>query len=56
MFDYLEDVIVEAADDLKNSRSYYLRNNQLFKVNDDSPRMLQKDVKIFIVVMQDYYL
>ena len=39
MFDYLEDVIIEAADDLKNSRSYYPRNNQLFKVDDDSPRL-----------------
>ena len=27
MFDYLEDATVEAADDLKNSRSYYPGNN-----------------------------
>ena len=47
MFDYLEDVIFEAADDPKNSCSYYPRNNQLFKVADDSPRLLQKDADIF---------
>ena len=47
MFDYLGDVIVEAADDLKNSRSHYSGNNQLFKVDDDSPRQLQKSVDIF---------
>ena len=27
VFDYLEDVIVEAAEDLKNSCSYYPGNN-----------------------------
>ena len=47
MFNYLEDVIVEAADDLKNSRSNYPGNNQLFKVDGDSPRLLQKDANIF---------
>ena len=48
MFDYLvEDVIVEAAEDLKNSHSYYPGNNQLFKIDDDSPRLLPKDVDIF---------
>ena len=31
----------------KNSRSYYPGNNQLFKVDDDSPRLLQKDSDIF---------
>ena len=41
MFDYLEDVIFEAADNIKNSRSYYPGNDQLFKVDDDSPRLLQ---------------
>ena len=46
MFDYLEDVIYEAADDLKNSCSYYPGNNQLFKVDDDSPRLSQKDAAI----------
>ena len=47
MFDYLEDLIVEAADDLKNSRLYYPGNDQLFKVDDDSPRLLQKNADIF---------
>ena len=47
MLDYLEDVIVEAADDLENSHSFYLGNNQLLKVDDDSPRLLQKDADIF---------
>ena len=32
MFDSLEDVIVECAEDLKSSRSYCLGNDQLFKV------------------------
>ena len=43
MFDYLDDGIVEDADDLKNGCSYYPGNNQLFKVDDNSPRLLQKD-------------
>ena len=30
---------MEAAEDLKNSRSYYPENDQLFKVDDDSPRL-----------------
>ena len=47
MFDYLEDVIFEAADDLKNSCSYYPENNQLFKVDHDSPRLSQKYADIF---------
>ena len=47
MFNYLENVIVEAAEDLKNSRSYYPGNNQLFKVDDDSPRLLPKDAVVF---------
>ena len=40
IFDYLEDVIMEVADDLKNSCSYYPGNDQLFKVDDDSQRLL----------------
>ena len=31
MFDYLEDVIVEANKDLKNSRPYYPGNDLLMK-------------------------
>ena len=47
MFDYVEDVIFEAADDLKNSCSYYPGNNHLFKIDDDSPRLSQKDADTF---------
>ena len=47
MFNYLEDVIFEATDDLKNSCSYYPGNNQLFKVDNYSPRLSQKDKGIF---------
>ena len=47
MFDYLEDVIFEAADDLKNNHSYYPGNNQLFKVDHDSPRLSQNEADIF---------
>ena len=32
IFDYLEDVIVECAENLKNSHFYNPGNNQLFKV------------------------
>ena len=47
MFDYLEDVIVEDADDLKNSRSYYPGNNRLFKVDCNSPSLPPKDAELF---------
>ena len=47
MFDYLEDVIVEAAEDLKNSRSYYPTNNQLMKVDQDSPSLSPSDAELF---------
>ena len=47
MFDYLEDVKVEAAEDLKNSRSYYPRNDHLMKVDYNSPSLSPKDVKLF---------
>ena len=47
MFDYLEDVIVEAAEDMKNSCSYYLGNNQLFNVDYDSPSLPPKDAELF---------
>ena len=47
MFNYLEDVIVEATEDTKNSRSFYSGNNQLFKVDDDSLRLPPKDVELF---------
>ena len=47
MFDYLEDTIVEAAIDLKNSCSYYPSNDQLMKVDYDSPSLSPKDAKLF---------
>ena len=47
MFDYREDVIVEAAVDLKNSRSYYPGDDQLIKVDYDSPSLSPKDAKLF---------
>ena len=47
MFDYLEDVIVEASQDLKNSRSYYPRNDFLMKVDEDSIRLPTKDADLF---------
>ena len=47
MFDYLEDVIVEANEDLKNSCSYYPINDQLFKVNYNSSRLPSKDAELF---------
>ena len=47
MFDYLQDVIVEANEDLKNSRSYYPGNDQLFKVDYKSPSLPLKDAELF---------
>ena len=47
MFNYLEIMIFEVADDLKHSRSYYPGNNQLCKVDYDSPRLSQKDADLF---------
>ena len=47
MFNYLEDVIVEAAEDLKNSRSYYPGNDQLFKIDYDSPSLPPKVAELF---------
>ena len=45
IFDYLEDVIVETSQDLKNSRSYYPKNDSLMKVDEDSPKLPTKDVE-----------
>ena len=46
MFDYLEDVIVKANNDLKNSCSYYPGYDQLFKVDYNSPSLPSKDAVI----------
>ena len=43
IFDYLEDIIVEASEDLQHSRSYYPGNDSLMKVDKDSPRLPAKD-------------
>ena len=47
VFDYLEDVIDEAKEDLKISCSYYSRNDSLIKIDLDSPRLLIKDAELF---------
>ena len=47
MFDYSKDVIVEASEELKNSRSHYSGNNQLFKVDVGSPSLPAKDTELF---------
>ena len=47
MFDFLEDIIVEAPDDLKKSRSWYPGNDRLFKVNPESPKLSQKQAELF---------
>jgi hypothetical protein len=47
MFDFLEDIIVEAPDDLKKSRSFYPGNDKLFKLNPDSPKLSQKQAELF---------
>ena len=51
MFDYFEDVIVEAINDLKNSRSYYPRNDSLMNVDQDSTRLPTKDALNHFFVM-----
>ena len=40
-------MIVEANEDLKNSCSYYPGNDQLFKVDYDSPSLPIKDAELF---------
>ena len=47
IFDYLEDVIVVAAEYLKNGRSFYPGNDQMFKIDDDSPRLPPKNAELF---------
>ena len=47
MFDYLKDVIVVAAEDLKNSCLYFRGNDQPFKVDYDSPSLPPKDAELF---------
>ena len=47
MFDFLEDIIVKAPDDLKKGRLYYPSNDKLFKVNSDSQKLSQKQAELF---------
>ena len=47
IFDYLEDVIVEAYEDMKNSHSYYPGNDSLMKVDYNSPSLPTKDTELF---------
>ena len=47
MFDYLEDIIVEAEQNLKNSRPYYSGNDPLIQVDQNSPRVPTKDAELF---------
>ena len=47
MFDHPKDVTVEAYEELKNSRSHYSGNDQLFKVDVESPSLPAKDAELF---------
>ena len=50
MCDFLEDIIMEAPDDLKKSCLYYPGNNRLFKVNLDSSKFQKQVVLIHWIV------
>ena len=56
LFDYFKDVIVEAVEDLKNSRSHYSGNNQLFKVDIESLSLPAKNTELLYRMLQGYYL
>ena len=47
MFEYLKDEFLECAEGLNNNCSYYPGNDQLFKVDEDSPRLMPKDRDLF---------
>ena len=47
MFDYLEDVIVQANKDLKNSHFYYPGNDSLMKIDYNSPSLPTKNATLF---------
>ena len=47
MFNFLEDVIAEAPENLKKSRSQYPASQNLFKVNPDSPLLSNNDAELF---------
>ena len=43
MFDYSKDVIAEASKNLKNSCLHYSGNNQMFKVDVESPSLQTRE-------------
>ena len=47
MIDYSKGVIVEASEELENSRSHYSGNNQLSKVDVGSPSLPANDTELF---------
>ena len=47
MFDYLENVIIQADEDMKNSRLYYSGNDSFIKVDYNSVSLLTKDAELF---------
>ena len=47
MFDYLEDIIVECPADLKKATSIFPANDNLFKLDEDSPRLDNKKSDLF---------
>ena len=47
MFDFMEDVILEAPENLRKSRSQYPATQSLFKVNENSPLLCNKDAELF---------
>ena len=47
MFDQSKGEIVEADEELINSCSHYSQNDQLFKVDVESPSLPEKDVELF---------
>ena len=47
MFNYLEDIIVEASDDLKPKNCKYPSNDKLFHVDEDSPLLDAKKADLF---------
>ena len=42
MFDYLKDIIVECPDDFKKATPIFPANDNLFKLDEDSPRLHNK--------------
>jgi len=47
MFDYLEDIIVKCPADLKKATSIFPANDNLFKLDEDSPRLDNKKSDTF---------